>query len=115
MRPDEDYLRDMLRALDSIERFARGADAVSFASDELRQAAILQRLTTIGEAVARLSPATRARAPRVPWARIVAFRNQAVHAYFAVDWDFVWGVVRRRLPALRRRIEPLLRELEADR
>jgi hypothetical protein len=42
----------------------------------------------IGEAAARLPQAFREAHPQVEWRDIVAFRNIAVHAYFAVQWDY---------------------------
>ena len=52
--------------------------------------AVAQRLTVIGEAVARLSPEVKARDTSVPWQDIVGLRNILVHEYFGVYWPFVW-------------------------
>ncbi len=44
----------------------------------------------------------------VEWADIVAFRNIAVHAYFAVDWAIVWVAATQDAPELRRRVTDIL-------
>ena len=65
-------------------------DATKFSASELHKAAILQKLTVIGEASARLSQAFRESHPQIEWRDIIAFRNIAVHTYFSVQWDIVW-------------------------
>ena len=115
MRRDAEYLRDILEASDAVKRFLAGVDRTEFERDELRQGAVVHRLTVIGEAAAKLPDALRARAPGVDWRRVVAFRNLVVHAYFAIDWRVVWMVAIRDLPVLRRETEALLRGLEDGR
>lgn len=39
-------------------------------------------------------------------------RNILVHGYFGVDLEEVWQTVERDLPAVKKSIEELLRELE---
>jgi uncharacterized protein with HEPN domain len=84
MRREELYLTDILEAADAIQRFIQGIEREDFFGDELRQSAVLQKLILIGEAAARLPEEFIKRHPEVEWADIVAFRNIAVHEYFAV-------------------------------
>lgn len=79
-----------------------GFDEARFLADELVQSAVLQKLSIIGEAAARLSDATRDAFPEIPWKEIIGFRNIAVHAYFSVDWRIVFVTVADDLPALKR-------------
>jgi uncharacterized protein with HEPN domain len=72
--------------------------------------AVLQKLTVIGEAAARLPKEFTSRFPNIPWADIVGFRNIAVHEYFAIRWDMVWIAASEEAPALREQIEKVLRE-----
>jgi len=54
MRSERLYLSDIVEAADAIERFLRDLpDEESFYADELRQSAVLQKLTIMGEAAAR--------------------------------------------------------------
>jgi len=41
----------------------------------------------------------------IEWADIVAFRNIAVHEYFAVDWKIVWVTATEDVPLLREKIK----------
>ena len=104
MRSDALYLADIGDAIDAIERFTAGIDEARFLSDELIQSAVLQKLSVIGEAAARLSEATRAALPGISWKEIIGFRNIAVHAYFSVDWRIVFVTVSDDLPALKQGI-----------
>jgi len=87
MRRDVQYLRDILLAGEEVGQFMAGVDSATFAHDRMRQLAVLSLLVNVGEAASRLSPETRARSPAIDWREAVAFRNFAVHAYFAVDWN----------------------------
>lgn len=65
-------------------------------------------LCEIAEAARGLNAAVRDRHPQVPWSRIVAFRNVAVHEYFAIEWPTVWPVATREVPALRDQVLAVL-------
>ena len=90
MRREALYLQDMVGASKSIENFLSDVDYPAFQASDLVRSAVLQKLTIIGEAVARISKDFQSRYPDVDWADIIGFRNIALHAYFAVDWEVVW-------------------------
>jgi uncharacterized protein with HEPN domain len=101
MRPERLYLTDIVEAVDSIRDFLDGVQESKFLSDDLIRSAVLQKLTVIGEAAARLPTEFCERHPQIPWRDIVAFRNIAVHAYFAVEWPIVWVAATEEAPLLR--------------
>jgi uncharacterized protein with HEPN domain len=108
MRPERLYLSDVVSAADAIERFIRGVAEEDFLEDDLRQSAVLQKLILIGEAAAHLPAEFRDSHPEVEWADIVAFRNIAIHEYFAVDWTIVWVAATQDAPQLRRQVTGIL-------
>ena len=110
MRREHLYLQDILEACDMIQAFLEGLDASTFLASELHKAAILQKLTVIGEAAARLPQVFREAHPQVEWRDIVAFHNIAVHAYFAVQWNIVWATANDDVPVLRRQVMAILQE-----
>lgn len=114
MRRERLYLQDILEACDLIQTFLEGLDASTFLASELHKAATLQKLTVIGEAAARLPQAFREAYPQVEWRDIVAFRNIAVHAYFAVQWDIVWATANDDIPLLRRQVREILQVEHPD-
>src|ERR1039457_5966025 len=81
MRRDRQRLNDILEALDWIAKAIAGRTEAVFLADETLCYAVAQKLTIIGEAVARLSPEIRARYNSVPRPDIVGLRNILVHEY----------------------------------
>ena len=108
MRPEKLYLTDIIEAADAIGRFCNGTSIEALLDDEIRQAAILQKLIVIGEAAARLPDEFHQKYPEIPWADIVGFRIIAVHEYFAVNWQIVWATATKDVPMLREQISELL-------
>ena len=96
-----------------IERYAsRGRR--TFEADELVQNWIVRHLQIIGEVARALPESIKARAPAVPWAKIIGMRHILVHDYFGIDTDIVWDVVERDLPTLKRQLEDLLATIHDD-
>ncbi len=90
MRNDLDRLKDILEAIDAIEKYTlAGRDR--FDQDELVQSWCLRHIEIIGEAASRLSDDLRTKYPIAPWRNIIAMRNALIHGYFDIDWDIVWG------------------------
>lgn len=109
MRRERLYLTDIVEAADAIASFLKDAGEQDFLHDELRQSAVLQKLAVIGEAGARLPAPFKEQYATIPWRDIVAFRNIAVHAYFAVDWRIVWTTATEDVPVLREQVAAILK------
>ena len=75
MRRDRQRLNDILEALDWIAKAIAGRVEADFLADETLCYAVAQKLTIIGEAVARLSPEITARHNSVPWPDIVGLNG----------------------------------------
>ena len=84
MRPEKLYLTDIVEAAEAIERFIEGVEYDEFEQNEMMNSAVLQKLTVIGEAAARLPKEFIKKHPDIPWVDIIGFRNIAVHEYFAI-------------------------------
>lgn len=108
MRREQLYLTDMIEAADAIQRFLKDIKQPTFLKDDLLQSAVLQKLTIIGEAAARLPKEFRERHSEIEWEDIIGFRNIVVHEYFAVEWSIVWVAATQEVPDLRHRIADIL-------
>jgi len=108
MRREELYLTDIVEATDGIEKFLADVKRDAFLQNDLLRSAVLQKLTIIGEAAARLPMEFRERHPEIQWEDIIGFRNIAVHAYFAVEWTIVWVAATQEAPELRRIVAGIL-------
>ena len=76
------------------------------------QSWIVRHLQIVGEVARALPESVRARAPEVPWAKIIGMRHILVHDYFGIDTDIVWDVVERDLPVLKQQLEDLLAAIQ---
>ncbi|HSW50318.1 MAG TPA: DUF86 domain-containing protein [Bryobacteraceae bacterium] len=108
MRREELYLRDIVEAAGHIASFVAGLDFEKFEESELVRSAVVQKLAVMGEAAGRLPGDLKARHPGVPWAKVAAFRNILVHAYFGIDWKEVWRAAAKQAPELRDQIASIL-------
>ena len=108
MRQDDSYLLDMLVAARKAVTFAAGLTFAEFQRSDLHQNAIFKVLEIVGEAASRISAATQAAHPEIPWQEIVGLRNRVVHVYFEIDLGLVWQIVREDVPALITQLEGLV-------
>ena len=112
MRDPRERVRDMIEAIERIERYAsRGREA--FDSDELIQNWFVHHLQILGEAARAMPEDVKKAAPAIPWAKIVGMRHVLVHDYFGIDRDVVWNAVERELPQLAPELRALLNDLES--
>jgi uncharacterized protein with HEPN domain len=111
MRSDADWLRDILDAIAVIERYLP-ASRDKFDNDEPLQSHLLRQLQIIGEAVSRISDATKSKHANVPWRQIAGMRNVIIHAYFQIDWNEVWNTVAHDIPKMKSQVEALLTSIQ---
>jgi uncharacterized protein with HEPN domain len=112
MRHEILYLTDIVDAADHVAQFIDGVEFGQFLESELLRSAVVQKLSIIGEAAARVSPEIQARHPEIPWPQIVSFRNILVHAYFGIDWQVVWRAAKNRCPVLREHVARIIESNE---
>ncbi|OFW56527.1 MAG: nucleotidyltransferase [Candidatus Solincola sediminis] len=109
MRDDRERLRDILEAIERIERYtSKGRE--EFMQDELIQTWVVHHIQIIGEAARKLSEEARSEHDEVPWPAIIAMRNILVHDYFSVDIDEVWSTIERDIPPLKVEVSSILEE-----
>jgi uncharacterized protein with HEPN domain len=91
-RIDDDYIDDILKSIDFIEKHTKNVSFEAFEKDELLYEAITRKIGIIGEAFGKLSFELREAYPEIPWREIIGMRNKIVHDYFGVDLYTVWLV-----------------------
>jgi len=114
MPRDTEHLLDILGAAKLAAAYASGKTKAEFLADRQCQDAVIRRLEIIGEAARRISPATRAGLPHLPWTAMVAMRNLMIHEYDDVDLEVVWDTVQNYLPTLIQSIGPLVPPPEGE-
>jgi len=94
------YLLDILRSVETIQRYVAGQTREQFLKDAKTQDAVLRRFLVAGEAAARLTPETCAEFPNIPFHKIAGMRNRVVHDCGNIDFEIVWETVQAHLPPL---------------
>jgi len=100
----------MLAAANDAVCFAEGRSREDLDTDRMFARAVLHAIQEIGEAAARVTAAGREQAREVPWGPIVQMRHILVHAYFNVNFDYVWRVIEHDLRPLIEQLEVALRD-----
>jgi uncharacterized protein with HEPN domain len=83
----------MREAAASALEMATGRTRAELDQNVMLRMALTRCLEIVGEAAAKVTPATRSRLPLIPFGEIVSMRNRLIHAYFDVDLDIVWTTV----------------------
>ena len=99
-RSDKDLIADMLEAINRAVSYCAELDYAAFLQDTKTQDAVVRNIEILGEAAKNVSANLRERHREIPWKSVAGMRNRLVHDYFGVNWDIVWGVLVRDLPAL---------------
>lgn len=107
-RRDKDYLNDILEAIKRSMEYTLGYDYDKFLEDEKTQDAVVRNLEVIGEAAKNISSKLRKQQPKLPWKDMAGLRDKLIHHYFGINYDIVWNIVEKQLPALFPQIEDIL-------
>ena len=101
LRDYKAYLKDILEAIDRIESYITNFTFDDFSESRLYQDAIVRNLEIIGEAVKRLPEKIIDKYPEIEWKKIAGLRDILIHAYFGIDTEIVWDVVKNKIPELK--------------
>jgi len=101
------FLKDILEAMERIEEFVGTTDFEGFAANDQLKSAVVWKLVTIGEAAKNVPAHVRKQHTHTPRSSMARMRDGLAHAYFIVDDEIVWKVVREELP----RLKPAIREI----
>ena len=105
-----DYLRDIIDAVDKIEKFTEGIDSEGFYADDKTSYAVIRALEIIGEATKKVPQNIKEGYPKVPWREMAGIRDKLIHDYFGVNLEVIWRTVQEDLPTLKPRILQILQE-----
>ncbi|MBP3640155.1 MAG: DUF86 domain-containing protein [Muribaculaceae bacterium] len=109
------YLQDVLDAINDMQScfvgFPHRYDL--FEKDMMRRCVVERKVEIMGEAINRIKKTDSS--VNIPNARaIIDTRNRIIHAYDNVQSDFLWSLVVRHIPELKKDIERIIAEYETQ-
>lgn len=105
------YLFDIKRAIDEVESFFVDYPMryEVFENDYLRRSAVERKTEIMGEAINRILKIQRD-FPLPNAKAIIDTRNRIIHGYDSVKPEFLWGLVIRHIPQLKKDVERIIAE-----
>lgn len=110
MRNYQIYLKDILSAINSIEKFVEGMSPEDLKNDDKTSSAVIRKLEIIGEATKNISKDIQNKNPQIPWKEMAGMRDKLIHFYFGVDHNLIWNTIKKRIPKIKPFIENILKE-----
>jgi uncharacterized protein with HEPN domain len=107
MRDEVEFLSDMLDSALRVQKYVAGKTYSQFLADEVLQDAVLWRLSVIGEAGKKITPAQRGALPDIPFAKITRMRDRLSHVYWRIDYHIVWETATTGIPDLIKHLSAL--------
>jgi len=111
-REDLVFIKHMLDAINDIKSSIKGLSKENFIKSKDLKDATIRRIEIIGEAVKNISENTKEKYHKVEWKKIIGTRDRLIHAYFSVDLDITWDIIKNDLPILERQLLKIKEDLE---
>jgi uncharacterized protein with HEPN domain len=105
-------LRDISEAIRKINQYTQTVTFPDFLESEIVQDAVVRNLEIIGEATRHIPEDTQTHVTAIEWRKIAGLRNILAHAYFGVDLEIIWDVIKNELPKLAEQVAKLMAELD---
>lgn len=106
------FIKDILEAIEKIEEFVNSMDYEDFINDDKTASAVVRKLEIIGEASKNVPNSIRQKYETLPWKDMARMRDKISHAYFGVDYEIVWEVIKEKLPELKSIFHQILDDIK---
>ncbi|MGC8979243.1 HepT-like ribonuclease domain-containing protein [Caldisericum sp.] len=106
------FLKDIINAMEAIERFVEGMDLEAFIEDDKTSSAVIRKFEIIGEATKNIPDGIREKHPHIPWKRMAGLRDRLIHGYFGIDYKLVWEAIKVEIPKIKPELQKILKELK---
>ena len=98
------FLAHILESIEKIEKFTESMSKKEFLESPQAQDAVIRRLEIIGEATKNLPKEFMQKHLEIPWGELTRMRDKLIHAYFGVDLNLTFRIVKEDLPDLKKKI-----------
>jgi len=107
------YLKDILSAIESVEKFITKMTLNEFMADDKTASAVVRKYEIIGEATKQIPDEIRTKYPDIPWKEMAGMRDKLIHFYFGIDYKLIWETSRKRLPLLKPLLKDIISNIES--
>ncbi len=108
-RADIDCLNDIKEAIRRINIYIENLSYEQFLEDLKTEDAVVRNLEVIGEAAKNISEELKRKYSQIPWKDLAGVRDRLIHHYFGVNFDIVWDIAKKELPAITLQVEEILK------
>jgi len=85
-----------------------------FRRPELIQDGVVRNLEIIGEAVKNIPEDVKKNYTYVEWRKIAGLRDILIHAYFGIDLEVIWDIIKNKVPKLKEMIEEIVLKFDKN-
>ena len=110
MKNNQLFLQDIPAAIESIETFIEGMSMSQLKEDDKTFSAVIRKLENIGESAKNISKIITKKHDYVPWKEMAGMRDRLIHAYFGIDCDLVWDVIKNELPRVKEKVQAIIKD-----
>lgn len=105
---DKIRFQHMLEASQAAISHLSGKKREDLDHDRLLLNGVVRELEILGEAASQVSKPIREQYAGLPWREMIGLRNRLIHAYFDVNNQAVWLVIKESLPPLISQLDQIL-------
>jgi uncharacterized protein with HEPN domain len=107
-RDYNDYLADILEAINRIEAYLKKKEFDDFSMDQMAIDAVVRNFEVISDATKHIPRSFGSRHPDVPWRAMIGMKDKLVQESYAVNPEVLWKTAKGDLPGLKAKINGAL-------
>ncbi|MAE43327.1 hypothetical protein CMO93_06130 [Candidatus Woesearchaeota archaeon] len=106
------FFKYIIENIELIEKSIGHCRKKGFLEDRDLQDATVRRLEVIGEAAKNIPKNFRKQYKETEWKKIAGLRDIIIHAYFKINLDIIWRIIKEDLPILKKQIADISKSLK---
>jgi uncharacterized protein with HEPN domain len=106
------FLKDIVSAIESIEKFVEGMSLDDLINDDKKSSAVVRKFEVIGEVTKHIPDRLREKHPDIQWKKMAGMRDRLIHAYLGVDYKLLWNAINIEIPELKIKLQKIFGGME---